>query len=126
MPLDSSDWSQIYKAIERSQSPSIMVQGKVVKADPQNNLIWLKEFGGIPIPLFGFDYEVTYFDTQPVGNAADGFPVNTQLIKNKARVKIVCPKVGDIALVIKQHGSRKLPKCVGVLKSTGFSAGSSE
>lgn len=122
MPLDHEDWRQIYKAIDKALPESIVVQGKVIKADPLKNVIWLNEFGDQPIPLFSFDYDVEYFDTEPTGNVTSGSPVTTQLQKKKARVKAVCPKVGDTVLVLKQYGSRRLPKCVGVLRSTGFTA----
>lgn len=122
MPLDHEDWRQIYDALEKAQPSSTISQGKVIRADPLKNLIWLNEFGDQPIPLFGFDYDVEYFDTQPTGVATAGSPISTQLVKKQARVKLVCPKVGDTVLVLKQHGSRKLPKCVGVLRSTGFIA----
>jgi hypothetical protein len=127
MAITDTDWQKIYRAIEKAIPPSAVVQGKVVRADAQRNLIWLKEFGDQPIPLFAFDFDVTYYDTQFSGvTPAAGQPIPSQLVKKKAKTKIVCPKVGDIVLVIKQHGSRRLPKCVGVLRSTGFAAGSSD
>lgn len=122
MPLDHSDWANIYRAIEAAAPTSIVVQGQVIKADPKRNLIWLKEFGDRPVPLYSFEYDIEYYDTEPNGNVTSGQPVPTQLVKKTARRKIVCPKVGDIVLVLQQHGSRRLPKCVGVLRSTGFSA----
>lgn len=125
MPLNDADWRQIYSAIGDAIPPSSIVQGVVIRSDELNNLIWLNEFGDQPIPLFMFDYQVTYFDTQPlVANLTTG-AVSSKVVKKQTRiliadVKPLCPKVGDTVLVLKQHGSRRLPKCIGVLHSTNY------
>jgi hypothetical protein len=55
----------------------------------------------------------------------------TQIKKTKPHSNEVCiltPQVGDIVLIAKHMGSRRLPKCIGVVKSTGYvrSAGSQD
>lgn len=110
MALEENDWAKIYRAIQDALPSSAVVQGRVIRADPIKNLVWMKEFGDQPIPLFSFDYTVKYYDTLASGS----------VVPKSTTVKLVCPKVGDTVLVIKQHGSRRLPKCVGVLRSRDF------
>lgn len=114
MGLSRTDWSNIDRRINeivRLSTAPVFTQGTVIKADPDRNLIWLRELGDQPVPLFTFDYKVTYYDTQALG-----------LIRRDAIVKPKCPQVGDVVLVAKQYGSRSLPKCLGVLRSRGFEA----
>lgn len=125
MPIEDSDWRKIYKAINDSQPPPTIVQGEVVKADPLNNLIWLSEFGDQPIPLFMFDFTVKYYDTQPTvaTGSASPYDVGHKVVPKTTKVldvKIKCPKVGDTVLVLKQYGTSRLPKCIGVLQSKNF------
>lgn len=125
MGLTNTDWFNIDRRIEdivRKYSSPTFAQGQVIKADPHKNLIWLKEFGDQPIPVFTFDYNIKYYDTQPTGNVTAGQPVTTQLIPKQAVVTPKCPVVGDIVLIAKQYGSRSLPKCIGVLRSRDFEA----
>lgn len=115
--LDFNDWHEIEKYVEKrlaAQGESF-VQGTVVKSDQVNHLVWLREFGDQPIPLFGFDYQVKYSYTDAT---------NKTVIKKTAAyskdVEILTPKVGDIVLVALQLGSRRLPKCIGVIKSKNY------
>jgi hypothetical protein len=106
-------WAAIQKEILRLikvNVPPNMTQGAVVANDTLRNIVWLEEFGSQPIPIFGFPYTVEYYDTQPDG----------AIIKRSVVVTPTCPDVGDIVLVARQYGSRRLPKCVGVLQSTDF------
>lgn len=122
--LEHSDWFSIEREIDRqvrASSSPVFAQGEVIKADASRNLVWLKEFGNQPIPLFVFNYEVKYYDTVPTGIDSNN-QITTQLRVKKAIVKPMCPKVGDIVLVAKQFGSRRLPKCLGVLRSVDFEA----
>lgn len=125
MGLTNTDWFNIDRRIEdfvTGRTSPVFAQGKVIKADSKKNLVWLKEFGDQPIPVFTFDYDIKYYDTQPTGNVTSGSPVKTQLKVKKAVVKPKCPKVGETVLIAKQHGSRSLPKCLGVLRSRDFEA----
>ena len=236
MPLSFDDWRNIQDWVDKKIAASVgpyFAQGRVIRNDPQKNLIWLEEFGDQPIPMFAFDYLVKYYDTQPDGvvttgdklwsvndssvpgvlasgatlnngqslyspnrkyhltmqgdgnlvlydsnnnskwssgtagsglyvtmqgdgnlviydNATprasywasntsgvshaylslgddgslvislDGAPINVITLPKFAIVTPVCPKVGEMVLVARQHGSRRLPKCIGVLRSIDF------
>lgn len=123
MPLEHNDWIQIDNRIDQliknSHGP-FFSQGTVIKADPVKNIVWLDEFGDQPIPMFTFDYDVKYYDTQPTGVVTSGQPCPIKLMPKKAVLTPQCPKVGDIVLVARQHGSRRLPKCLGILRSRDF------
>lgn len=112
MPLTHEDWrnidQRVSNLIKGSHGPYVS-QDVVIKNDTLKNVIWVKQFGDYPIPMFTFDYNVKYYDTQSGG-----------LIAKQAVVTPICPNVGDTVLILRQNGSRKLPKCVGVLRSTDF------
>lgn len=128
MPLTHDDWREIQSFVNRAitQRGEPFVQGVVVKSDPVKMLVWLKEFGDQPIPVVAFDYEVKYFYNETYGNTqAVGAPVQTRLKSRKTNtaakeVKVLCPKKGDVVLVARHLGSRRLPKCLGVIKSKGY------
>lgn len=131
MALSQSDWREIQKMVGRmvGQIGQAFVQGEVVKSDPTKKLVWLKEFGDQPIPLIAFDYQVKYYYNEPFGNTtAVGNPVNTRMKTKKTQayskeVEVLCPKPGDIVLVAQHMGSRRLPKCLGVIKSKNYVTG---
>lgn len=128
MALSHDDWREINILIKRvmSEIGEPYVQGVVVKNDPINKLVWLKEFGDQPIPMISFDYQVKYYYNEPFGNTtAVGSGVNAQTKARKTNayskeVEVLVPRVGDTVLVAKYMGSRRLPKCLGVLKSTNY------
>lgn len=115
MAIEYDEWraidDRIQTIINNSNAPQL-TQGRVIRADPARNLVWLTDFRDQPIPLFAFDYEIKYYDTQPDG---------TVKVKH-ATVKPKCPQIGDTVLVARQYGSRRLPKCLGVLRSVDFMA----
>jgi len=120
--ISNKEWDTIYESIERMQRGSEFVQGKVIKRDPVKNLIWIDNMGDIAIPIFAFDYIVKYYDKyiNPdyiFGSA--GAPKYVTEAK-EAIVSVICPQLGDTVLVVKHYGSRILPKCIGVLKSSGY------
>jgi hypothetical protein len=103
------------------------VQDVVVKSEPVNNLIWTKEFGDQPIPLFTFDYQVKYYDTEVTSVTGASSPYTVQ--KKRApyttkpyskEIQVLCPRKGDVVLIARHLGARRLPKCLGVLKSRNF------
>ena len=117
MALSNDDWREIQKVIDRrvTHVGEPFVQGKVVKNDQVRKLVWLKEFGDTPIPLIGFNYQVKYRYKEPTGE--------TTITKTKAHspeVEILVPKVGEIVLVAQHFGSRRLPKCLGVVRGKRF------
>lgn len=90
----------------------------VVKRDDERKLIWTREFGSTPIPIFTFDYTVKYYDTQTSGAVK---AKKTRPARGKQReVEVVTPKVGDTVLIARHLGSRNLPKCIGVMQSHNF------
>lgn len=117
MPLTNDDW----RAIEDHVSKMLtgigepFIQGKVVKNDPLRKLVWLKEFGDTPVPVIGFDYQVKYYIKE-----ADGTTTVKKTPSYSKDVEILIPKVGEIVLVAQHFGSRRLPKCLGVIKSKNF------
>jgi len=90
----------------------------VVKNDTTQNLVWVKELSDTPIPLFTFDYDVYYYDESPRGTGLSfgGYRVYKKVAKTKVR----CPKIGEIVLIAREMGMNRLPRCLGVLRSTGF------
>lgn len=117
MTLTHSDWREIQKEVNRliAQVGEPFVQGEVVKNDQANRLVWLKEFGDQPIPMISFDYQVKYYYQNPAGNMV---PRTTKA--HTKEVEILVPRIGEIVLVARHMGSRRLPKCLGVIKSTDY------
>lgn len=115
--LTQSDWREIQKFVTKliAQIGEPFTQGVVVKSDPVNKLVWLREFGDQPIPLIAFDHQVKYYVPDGSGHMT---PRKTKAHSNE--VEILVPRVGDTVLVARHMGSRRLPKCLGVIKSTGY------
>lgn len=120
MPITRNDWRVIQKYVEGrlAEQGESFTQAVVIKRDDVNKLVWCKEFGDLPIPLFFFDFKVRYYDTDSTGVVN----VKTATVGNKD-VEVVTPAVGDVVLIIRLLGSSRLPRCIGVLKSKNFSGG---
>lgn len=121
--LDHDDWQAIFKLFQRDRPDPVAVC-KVTKADPIKNLVWAaEEFGTQAIPIFAFNYNVKYYDIRP--NSAtpvtSGQVAPIETVVKKVVTTVICPSVGDTILVLRQRSSRRLPRCIGVLQSTGFS-----
>jgi hypothetical protein len=108
MGLTDTDLNRVQDLIENGAMPSEVVYGRVVRRDEHKKLIWLKEFGDQPIPLVAMRAKVKIFDTTPTG---------TQI--KTAEVIYEVPKIGELVVVLRQLGSRRLPKCVGVVLTPG-------
>lgn len=109
MPLSDADWNAIHSAIQRAVPVSELTYGRVTKRDERKKLIWLKEFGDQPIPLVGFNGTVTVYDETPAGTK-----------KKIVRLEHEVPHIGELVVVQRQMGERRLGKCVGVVLSKGF------
>lgn len=130
MPLTSQDWQAIFEAIQTGAfHPSEFKRDVVTKRDPLNRLIWTQDMGIQPIPIYSFNYIVTYFDEEPagyswpvVGDDTIGQEAIVERITEKkfARVEVEVPLVGETVLLALHYGSLRLPKCLGVLRSKGF------
>lgn len=117
MALRDQDWQQIQEFVNRlvSKSGEAFIQGKVVKSDQSRRVVWLREFGDTPIPLVGFDYRVKYRYKE-----TDGSVTVAKTNSYSDDVEILTPRVGDTVLVAQQFGTRRLPKCLGVIKSVRY------
>lgn len=128
MPFSHSEWQAIQGLINRTiqEGGEYFVQDIVVKSDPVRKVIWTKEFGDQAIPLFGFDYQVKYF--QNLTDSNTGSPnynpvqklVPRKTVAYSKEVEILTPRKGDVVLIARHMGARRLPKCLGVLKSKNF------
>lgn len=120
MAISQRDWQQIQKYVEKrmAEAGEYFTQGIVIKNDQQNNLVWLKEFGDLAIPVFAFDYQVKYYYEDTSGN------MQPRLTKPYDReVSVLVPQVGETVLIARQLGSRNLPKCLGVIRSAEILGG---
>ena len=133
MAISDGEWEGIKRMIEKvatelAGNRNFFTTGRVIKRDEQNMLVWMEEFGDQPIPIVAFDYDVKYYDETPDGTtavAAGGaspFNVETRTVK----AKIVVPKIGDTVLVASELGSKRLPRCLGVLKGKNWIVPESE
>lgn len=124
MPLSDPEWLSIRTMIEQvvrqvsGTRGDFFVTGKVVKVDAKNKCIYMKEFGDQAIPIVGFDYEVNYYDESPKGTTtqAEGDAAQFRTIKKTAKVSVVMPRKGDSVLVARELGTRRLPRCLGVIQ----------
>lgn len=123
MPVEEAEWTSIFNLVEREVERIIgrrrdyFLLTVVDKRDEIRNLIWVEEFGPTPVPCFMFDYEVIYYDTK----AGGGPPFNTNTVNKKfAKVRPLCPLIGDTVLIAREMGADRLPRCLGVLRSFDF------
>ncbi len=134
MALGHGEWRAIQDLVADmiEGKGEYFVQDIVVKSDPINKLVWTKEFGDQAIPLFTFDYQVKYYDSEVTGASTTGTspgPYTTTVSKKRSphktkpytkEVEVLVPRKGDVVLIARQLGARRLPKCLGVLKSKNF------
>lgn len=124
MPITDPEWQSISEHVidlikdVAGQAGDHFFVDVVVKNDASKNLVWVETLGDTPIPLFAFQYEVKYYDESPRGTGLSFGAYKTYT--KYAKVKIVCPKVGETVLVAREMGMNRLPRCLGVLRSTGF------
>ena len=124
MPISEPEWTSIVTMIEKvvrrivGTRGDYFITGKVIKVDNLNKCVYLKEFGDQPIPIVGFDYEVKYYDESPRGTnyGASGSAANFKTLKKTAKATVIMPKIGDSVLVARELGTRRLPRCIGVIQ----------
>lgn len=116
--ISEGEWQSISEMVKNAfrRKGEYFITGKVIKRDEDQKLVWMKEFGDQAIPIVGFDYEVTYYDTNQTGS----------VISKKAKVKVIVPKIGATVVVALEFGTRRLPRCLGVIQGTGWIAPSEE
>jgi hypothetical protein len=117
--IDEREWAAIRRMIESlagkvaGRRQDYFVTGTVVKSDLKRNLVWIKEFSDQAIPVVGFNYDVTYYDTD-----------NTGVVRKKtAKVKVHVPRRGETVLVARELGIQRLPRCLGVIQGRGWNEG---
>lgn len=130
MPFTHDEWREIQNLIGRvvEGQGEYFVQDVVVKSDPVRKVIWTKEFGDQAIPLFAFDYQVKYFESETTGVSGTSpgpYSVAKKINPKKTKpytkeVEVLTPRKGDVVLIARHLGARRLPKCLGVLKSKNF------
>lgn len=108
MPLTDNDVETIWRMIEQKIPQNEVTYGVVTKRDTRRRLIWLTEYGDQPIPIVGLNYTVKVYDDNGTNVTVKTYEVTPQV-----------PKVGQTVVVLRQMGSRRLPKCVGVVLSSG-------
>lgn len=128
MPISEPEWVSIRSMIEEvaadlsGNRASYFSTGKVIKRDEENKLVWLEEFGDQPIPVVGFDYEVKYYYATSAGlsTPAAGAGLPSKTVTKTVQVKVKVPKVGDTVVVAREFGSRRIPRCIGVIQGKNW------
>lgn len=104
-------------AADISGARNFFTTGKVIKRNVAKKLVWLEDFGDQPIPLVAFSYQVKYYDETPnntnVPTVGSASPFTTRTKTVTAEVQV--PKIGDTVLVARELGTRRLPRCLGVI-----------
>jgi hypothetical protein len=118
MPLKEDDFASIRTMITKAigEIGQMLITGKVIKRDVPRKLVWIKEIGDQPIPCVAFRSTVRYYDEDKFG-----------VIHAKETVaEIVVPRIGDIVLIALERGTRRLPRCLGVIQSLEYIEGSTQ
>jgi hypothetical protein len=116
MPVNEQEWASIQNMVEREVARIIgkrmdyfiLTRANIV--DEENMNIYCDEFGQTPVPMFAWEYEVKYYDSTFSGD----------VVLKYAKVRVLPPVVGDTVLIAREMGADRLPRCLGVLKSTNF------
>ena len=106
MPITDGEWASIQALIEKkvADKGEPFVTDKVIKRDPDQRVIWTKDFGDEPIPIVDFNNSIRSFDTTPSG-------MTVRTLEGHADV----PQIGDTVLIARELGTRRLPRCLGVI-----------
>lgn len=128
MPITEPEWESIAKLAAKVAADvagnrrDFFVTGKVIKVDEKNKCVYLQEFGSQPIPLVGFDYEVTIYDETPRGanTTTVGTAADVKILKKKVKVAVVMPKRGQNVLVARELGTSRIPRCLGVIQGKNW------
>lgn len=114
--ITEAEWTSIGKYIEKiagqvsGKRQDYFTTGQVIKVDIANRCVYLAELGDQPIPIVGWRYTVDYYYEDQSGN----------LTKRTATAQVIPPKVGDTIVVIKELGTRRLPRAIGILYGTNW------
>jgi len=114
--ISETEWHSIGRFIEKIASQvsgkrqDYFTTGQVIKIDTPNKCVYLAEFGDQPIPIVAWDYTLDYYDTDQNGNVQ----------KRTSRATAIMPRVGDTIVVVRELGTRRLPRAIGILKGTNW------
>lgn len=111
--LSDTVWAQINTLVSRHQSNDEVTRGTVIKVDTNNRNVFVKEFGDTAIPLVGFTYDIEYYDTDAAGAVQ----------KKTYKAEPAMPKIGDLVVIARQSGQRRLPLCIGIVKGKNYIVG---
>lgn len=128
--ISEGEWESIVNLFNRliKKKGEYFVTGKVTKRDEKRKLIWLNEFGDQAIPIVCFDYEINYYDETPsdTNTTAVGAAAQFKTKKKKVISKVMVPKVGQTVVVAREFGTRRLPRCLGVIQGQGWISASED
>lgn len=108
-------WNGIADLVQRSQSAREIYYVKVTKSDPLKLLVWADDFGDTAIPLVAHNSSFAYFDTTNTGTSIkreDKSNANPLF-----QTHLICPKVGDLIVVLDPWGAKRFPICIGTIQS---------
>ena len=124
MPIDPGEWDSISALAGRIAEKvfagrDTFAIGVVERVDSGMKWVYL-DGSEIPLPIFGFEFEVTYYDDSSEGLSAPVSPATIpgRVKEKKAKVKLKMPEKGDYVLIMNELG--QIPRCLGVLLSAGF------
>lgn len=111
MPITDAEWASVHTLIEKkvADKGEPFVTDKVIKRDPDQRVIWTKDFGDEPIPVVAFNSFVRTFDSTASG-------ISVRNVTGNA----IVPEIGDTVLIARELGTRRLPRCLGVIGGNGL------
>lgn len=109
-------WQAVIDLVNRSRSAREIFFQYVIRRDITDKLIWTAEYADTPIPLFGFDYLIYYYDT--VAGGGPPFDKNT-VVRREAITQVQVPKIGELVAILDMWGAQSQPICIGKVYSTG-------
>ena len=127
--ISHAEWDSVATVAEKAAKRAIapigtMGVGVVARVDEGRRMIWLDDYPD-PVPLFGFEFEVEYYDDSSEGMTVEApVPPATQgkipgkILKKKAKVTLKMPKVNDYVYIYSENN--RVPRCLGVLLSSTF------
>jgi len=96
--LSSADFESIYQAIDAriTKKGEYLLTSQVIKNDKDNNLVWVSELGDQAIPIFTFDREIKYTDTDDIPGtiktiAGTRIPQNYMLANGSSQLRTALP-----------------------------------
>lgn len=121
--LSRSIWNSLADLAKRTQSPREIYFSEVTRVDETRLLIWANDFGDVAIPLVAFRRAFAYYDTVPTG--VSGSVVTTRVDRREDKTHtngnyethLICPKVGDVVVILDPWGARRFPMAVGLLSN---------